>query len=57
MFRQRLARARAVMRESMGQRCGLVRAANPCRCDRLVRPSVDCGLLDPPIRGGPSTTA
>ena len=46
-FRQRLARARATMRELMGQRCGLVRASNPCRCDKLVRASVDCGILDP----------
>jgi RNA polymerase sigma factor (sigma-70 family) len=46
-FRQRLARARAVMRRLMGERCGLVRADNPCRCDRLVRVSIDGGLLDP----------
>lgn len=45
-FRQRLARARAVMRDLMRERCGLVRAANPCRCDRLVRASRDKGLLD-----------
>ena len=45
-FRQRLARARAVMRRLMGQRCGLVRADNPCRCDRLVRASIDRGILD-----------
>lgn len=45
-FRQRLARSRAVMRDLMGRRCGLVRATNPCRCDRLVRASVDMGLLD-----------
>jgi RNA polymerase sigma factor (sigma-70 family) len=46
-FRQRLARARAVMRTLMGERCGLVRAGNPCRCDRLVRASIDLQLLDP----------
>jgi RNA polymerase sigma factor (sigma-70 family) len=46
-FRQRLARARATMREVMGRRCGLVRASNPCRCDRLVSASQDVGLLDP----------
>jgi RNA polymerase sigma factor (sigma-70 family) len=46
-FRQRLARARAVMRRLMGERCGLVRADNPCRCDRLVRASIDGGMLDP----------
>jgi hypothetical protein len=46
-FRQRLARARATMREVMGRRCGLVRESNPCRCDRLVPASQDNGLLDP----------
>jgi hypothetical protein len=45
-FRQRLARARAMMRQLMGQRCGLVRASNPCRCDKLVRASMDAGILD-----------
>jgi RNA polymerase sigma factor (sigma-70 family) len=46
-FRQRLARARATMRDLMGRRCGLVRADNPCRCDRLVVGSIEHGLLDP----------
>jgi RNA polymerase sigma factor (sigma-70 family) len=46
-FRQRLARARQVMRRLMGERCGLVRASNPCRCDRLVGASIEFGLLDP----------
>jgi RNA polymerase sigma factor (sigma-70 family) len=45
-FRQRLARARAVMRQLVAERCGLVRAANPCRCDRLVRVSAELGILD-----------
>ncbi|MGH9286827.1 MAG: hypothetical protein ACRD0V_00775 [Acidimicrobiales bacterium] len=35
------------MRQLMGERCGLVRADNPCRCDRLVRASIDRGILDP----------
>jgi RNA polymerase sigma factor (sigma-70 family) len=46
-FRQRLARARRTMRDLMGERCGLVRAANPCRCSHLVRASIDHGILDP----------
>lgn len=45
-FRQRLARARATMRELMGRRCGLVRADNPCRCRRLVQASIDHEILD-----------
>jgi RNA polymerase sigma factor (sigma-70 family) len=46
-FRQRLARARRTMRHVMGERCGLVRASNPCRCERLVTASIDHDLLDP----------
>jgi len=45
-FRQRLSRARATMRQLMGNRCGLVRADNPCRCNRLVQASLDHGLTD-----------
>ncbi|GAB2689134.1 RNA polymerase sigma factor [Thalassiella azotivora] len=45
-FRQRLSRARTTMRTLMANRCGLVAEANPCRCDRLVRTSIDVGLLD-----------
>lgn len=45
-FRQRLSRARAVMRDVMGHRCGLVREQNPCRCDRLVPVSIARGLVD-----------
>jgi RNA polymerase sigma factor (sigma-70 family) len=46
-FRQRLARARRTMRDLMANRCGLMRASNPCRCDRLVRASIDVGIMDP----------
>lgn len=49
-FRQRLSRARGVMRRLMGHRCGLVRASNPCRCNKLVQPCIDVGVLD---RGDP----
>lgn len=45
--RQRLARARNVMRGLMADRCGLVRASNPCRCTKLIEPSIEVGLLDP----------
>lgn len=45
--RQRLSRARKVMRQLMADRCGLVRADNPCRCSKLVAPSIEHGLLDP----------
>lgn len=46
-FRQRLARARRTMRDLMSDRCGLVRASNPCRCRRLVGASIDRGIMDP----------
>lgn len=46
-FRQRLARARRLMRGIIERRCGLVDEANPCRCGRQVRPSIDHGILDP----------
>jgi hypothetical protein len=35
------------MRDLMGERCGLVRSANLCRCNRLVTASIDKGILDP----------
>lgn len=44
--RQRLSRARRVMRGLMAERCGLVRSENPCRCAKLVVPSIEGGLLD-----------
>jgi RNA polymerase sigma factor (sigma-70 family) len=46
-FRQRLARGRRTMRSVMAERCGLVRADNPCRCSHLVDASITAGLLDP----------
>jgi hypothetical protein len=46
-FRQRLARARRVMRGIIERRCGLVAEANPCRCGRQVHPSIEHGILDP----------
>lgn len=45
-FRQRLARARRIMRAIIADRCGLVDAANPCRCDRQLESSIDYGILD-----------
>lgn len=46
-FRQRLARARSTMRDLMANRCGLIRADNPCRCADLVEASIRNGILDP----------
>lgn len=46
-FRQRLARARVIMRGIIADRCGLVRAEHPCRCDRQIDSSLAYGILDP----------
>ena len=45
--RQRLARARKTIREIIAQRCGLIDAANPCRCGRQVQNSLALGVIDP----------
>jgi RNA polymerase sigma factor (sigma-70 family) len=45
-FRQRLARARRTIRHVIDNRCGLVDPANPCRCGRQIRSSLDLGILD-----------
>jgi RNA polymerase sigma factor (sigma-70 family) len=44
--RQRLARARQTMRHIIADRCGLVNAANPCRCGRQIESSFAAGILD-----------
>ena len=46
-YRKRLQRARETMRTVIANRCGLVSAANPCRCGGIVAASIDHGLLDP----------
>ncbi len=44
--RQRLARARQTMRTIIAQRCGLIDAANPCRCGRQIESSLAAGIMD-----------
>jgi RNA polymerase sigma factor (sigma-70 family) len=44
--RQRLARARRTIRSIIAHRCGLVDAANPCRCGRQIESSLEAGILD-----------
>ena len=46
-FRQRLARARRTIRPIIAERCGLVDAKNPCRCDRQIQGALDNGLIPP----------
>jgi RNA polymerase sigma factor (sigma-70 family) len=44
--RQRLARARQTVRSIIAHRCGLVDAANPCRCGRQIEGSLEAGIMD-----------
>jgi RNA polymerase sigma factor (sigma-70 family) len=44
--RQRLARARRTTRQIIAHRCGLVDAANPCRCGRQIESSLAAGIMD-----------
>jgi RNA polymerase sigma factor (sigma-70 family) len=44
-FRKRLSRARARMNEFMQRRCGIVNAANPCRCAKQATCAVQAGRL------------
>lgn len=46
-FRQRLARARRDLHSFMNDKCGLVNAANPCRCARKTVGFIRCGHVDP----------
>jgi RNA polymerase sigma factor (sigma-70 family) len=46
-FRQRLARARRDLQNFMQDKCGLVNAANPCRCVKKTRGFVAAGHVDP----------
>jgi RNA polymerase sigma factor (sigma-70 family) len=46
-FRQRLARARARVRNFMSEYCGLVSAGANCSCARRIVPAIQRGRLDP----------
>jgi RNA polymerase sigma factor (sigma-70 family) len=46
-FRQRLSRARRDLHQFMDRKCGLVNAANPCRCARKTRAFINAGFVDP----------
>jgi RNA polymerase sigma factor (sigma-70 family) len=46
-FRQNLARARRDLYRFMNDQCGLVNAANPCRCPKKTRGFIDAGHVDP----------
>ena len=46
-FRQRLSRARRDLHQFMERKCGLVNAANPCRCARKTQAFINAGFVDP----------
>lgn len=46
-FRQRLARARRDLQTFMQAKCGLVNAANPCRCAKKTQGFIAAGHVDP----------
>lgn len=46
-FRKRLSRARSLVREHMTRKCGLVRPANPCRCEKQISHAVEIGWVNP----------
>jgi RNA polymerase sigma factor (sigma-70 family) len=46
-FRKRLSRARSRLHGFMERKCGLVNAANPCRCAHRVNHAVRVGRVDP----------
>jgi RNA polymerase sigma factor (sigma-70 family) len=45
-FRQKLARARHDLHSFMEEKCGLVKASNPCRCAKKTQGFVKAGYLD-----------
>jgi hypothetical protein len=46
-FRQKLSRARRDLHGFMNEKCGLVNAANPCRCEKKTRAFMRAGYVDP----------
>lgn len=46
-FRQRLSRAREIVRFIIAKRCGLIDASNPCSCNRQLGACIRQGILDP----------
>ena len=46
-FRQKLSRARRDLHQFMDGQCGLVNAANPCRCAKKTQAFIRAGYIDP----------
>jgi Sigma-70, region 4 len=59
-FRQRVSRARRTLRFVIENRCGLVDAANPCRCGRQIASGEAAAVIDRhrlPLAGHPRQEA
>ncbi len=46
-FRQLLSRSRRDLYQFMNEKCGLINAANPCRCHKKTRAFMEAGYVDP----------
>jgi RNA polymerase sigma factor (sigma-70 family) len=46
-YRQRLSRARKLLRDALWAKCGLVNPENPCRCETQAYHSVQSGFINP----------
>ncbi len=46
-FRQRLSRARKLMRKFMQKNCDLINSENPCSCRRLAQSAIKTGRVNP----------
>src|SRR6266545_4230827 len=44
-YRQKLARARRDLRNFMERQCGLINAANPCRCAKKTQAFIEAGYI------------
>jgi len=49
-FRKRLERARRDLHAFMNDKCGLLKATNPCRCARKTTAFIEAGYVDPGSR-------
>lgn len=45
-FRQKLSRARRDLYNFMNNKCGLINASNPCRCDKKTKAFIKAGWVD-----------
>ncbi|MBP2642995.1 MAG: polymerase, sigma-24 subunit, subfamily [Firmicutes bacterium] len=46
-YRQQLSRARKQLNNFMNEKCGLMKAENPCRCAKKTKAAIKAGYVDP----------